>query len=141
MEQQGFSISEAADILGIHRNTIRKLVHGGELKAARVGADFRISRAELARYWSQAGGGNLFDQPGNQPSNRMTDDPEFDQVCKDQGEPPETIIKNLMADYVKKAREAKEATRKEERERLGPKMPEILKMRKKGRKVQMENEE
>jgi excisionase family DNA binding protein len=56
-----FTLTEAADLLSCHRETIRRAIRDGELKAAKLGMrDFRISRRELAAFWSARGGGELF---------------------------------------------------------------------------------
>jgi excisionase family DNA binding protein len=44
------SIDEVADQLAVSRDTIRRLVERGELKAVKVGAQWRISTADLAAY-------------------------------------------------------------------------------------------
>jgi excisionase family DNA binding protein len=56
-----FTLTEAADLLSCHRETLRRAIRDGELKAAKLGTrDFRISRRELSAYWSARGGGGLF---------------------------------------------------------------------------------
>ncbi|MDR1686397.1 MAG: helix-turn-helix domain-containing protein [Desulfovibrio sp.] len=56
-----FTLAEAADLLSCHRETIRRAIRDGELKAAKLGVrDFRISRRELTAFWSARGGGELF---------------------------------------------------------------------------------
>ncbi|MDR2124947.1 MAG: helix-turn-helix domain-containing protein [Desulfovibrio sp.] len=56
-----FTLTEAADLLSCHRETIRRAIRDGELKAAKLGVrDFRISKRELAVFWSARGGGELF---------------------------------------------------------------------------------
>jgi excisionase family DNA binding protein len=56
-----FTLNEAADLLSCHRETIRRAIRDGELKAAKLGVrDFRISKRELAAFWNARGGGELF---------------------------------------------------------------------------------
>ncbi|MDR1946346.1 MAG: helix-turn-helix domain-containing protein [Desulfovibrio sp.] len=56
-----FTLTEAADLLSCHRETLRRAIRDGELKAAKLGVrDFRISRRELASFWGARGGGELF---------------------------------------------------------------------------------
>lgn len=56
-----YSVTDAAELLSVHRRTLLKAISAGRLKAARLGTnDFRVSKAELARFWSEAGGGELF---------------------------------------------------------------------------------
>ena len=44
------TILGAADALGLHESTVRKLIASGELKAKKVGARNRIPQSELERY-------------------------------------------------------------------------------------------
>lgn len=44
------SVREVADALGVHPETIRRLIHDGRLEAIRVGRVLRIARAELDRF-------------------------------------------------------------------------------------------
>lgn len=44
------SLSEAAQILGISREYLRKLVHNGELHAERVGTHHRLTLAQVFEY-------------------------------------------------------------------------------------------
>jgi excisionase family DNA binding protein len=54
------SLAEAAGLLGLHHSTLRKAAADGELRVARIGRIYRVSREELARYWRAKGGGELF---------------------------------------------------------------------------------
>jgi|ERR1700733_7059937 len=45
--QRWLLISEAAAYLRVCQQTIRALIHNGELKAARIGKSYRIDRADL----------------------------------------------------------------------------------------------
>ncbi len=44
------SIKETADILGVHWQTVRKLVISGELKAVKVGRQWRIEEETIERF-------------------------------------------------------------------------------------------
>lgn len=44
-----FSLKQVAEILGVHRNTIYNMVVRGEIKAVKVGRDFRITEEEVKR--------------------------------------------------------------------------------------------
>ena len=44
------SVREVADALGVHPETIRRLIHDGRLDAIRVGRVLRIGRPELDRF-------------------------------------------------------------------------------------------
>ena len=58
--QQAFSLKEAAKLIGCHSETLRKVIKRGQLKAGKIGRDFRISRFDLETYWREKGGGKLF---------------------------------------------------------------------------------
>ena len=66
-QQQIYTLQEVAEFLRVHVETVRRAVRAGELKAAAPGvghgkgADLRVSRIELARWWRARGGGDLFD--------------------------------------------------------------------------------
>ena len=56
-----FTTEEAADLLRLEAETIRRAIRQGKLKAARQGRKFIISRLELEAYWrDHLGGGALF---------------------------------------------------------------------------------
>ena len=61
MLQQAYSIREAAALLGLHPETLRRAVRRGELTVARIGGRIlRVSAIELERWWKANGGGQLF---------------------------------------------------------------------------------
>ena len=62
METQNvFSINEAAEVAGCHPNTLRRAIKRGDLKAAKVGGRaFKISKADLVRWYKKQGGGGAF---------------------------------------------------------------------------------
>lgn len=49
MQKQVYSIEEAAQALDVHPDTIRKMIKRGELRASRVGRQYRIPQAEVDR--------------------------------------------------------------------------------------------
>jgi excisionase family DNA binding protein len=55
-----FTLGEAAELLSCHRETLRKAIRDGELRAAKLGREFRISFLELEAFWTACGGGDLF---------------------------------------------------------------------------------
>jgi len=55
-----FTLAEAADLLSCHRETLRRAIRSGELRAAQLGRGFRISRFDLQAFWTASGGGDLF---------------------------------------------------------------------------------
>lgn len=44
LEKLYYSIDEVAQILGIHSNTVRRLIRTGELPAEKLGRQWRVSR-------------------------------------------------------------------------------------------------
>jgi excisionase family DNA binding protein len=57
-----FTLGEVADMLQVHKETVRRAIKSGELTAAKVGREFRISKYDLERYWAERGGGDLFER-------------------------------------------------------------------------------
>lgn len=60
MRKTTFTLAEAADVLSCHKETLRRAIQAGELQAARLGREYRISRADLQAFWTVQGGGELF---------------------------------------------------------------------------------
>lgn len=61
-------------MLSCHKETLRRAIQAGELRSAKLGREYRISRADLQTFWTAQGGGELFspEQPGEpqeQPKN------------------------------------------------------------------------
>lgn len=63
MQKTTFTLAEAAELLVCHKETLRRAILDGSLRAARLGRGYRISRADLQQFWSERGGGALFDRP------------------------------------------------------------------------------
>lgn len=57
-----FTLAEAAVLLSCHRETLRRAIRSGELRAARLGREFRVSRLDLEAFWAANGGGDLFEK-------------------------------------------------------------------------------
>lgn len=55
-----FTLAEAAELLTCHKETLRRAIARGTLRAARLNKSYRISRADLEAYWAASGGGELF---------------------------------------------------------------------------------
>ena len=55
-----YTLAEAATLLSCHRETLRRAIRDGELRAARLGRGYRISRLDLEAFWIACGGGELF---------------------------------------------------------------------------------
>jgi excisionase family DNA binding protein len=48
-----YSVREVADQLGVHPETIRRLIHGGRLDAVRVGRVLRVHRGAVQTFLAQ----------------------------------------------------------------------------------------
>jgi excisionase family DNA binding protein len=62
MKKTTFTVGEAAELLSCHKETIRRAIKDGSLRAAQLGRGYRISRADLEAFWTAKGGGSLFEQ-------------------------------------------------------------------------------
>ena len=60
MRKTTFTLGEAAAILSCHKETLRRAIQVGELSAAKLGREYRISRVDLQAFWTTQGGGELF---------------------------------------------------------------------------------
>ena len=60
VRQEAYNTVDAAKVLGLHPERLRQLVRAGEIPAARLGKNWRISRVALADYFRRVGGGELF---------------------------------------------------------------------------------
>ncbi len=60
MQKTTFTLAEAAELLSCHKETLRRAIGEGALRAARLGREYRISRSDLEIFWSSRGGGELF---------------------------------------------------------------------------------
>lgn len=81
MQKTTFTLGEAAELLSCHKETLRRAIKDGTLRAARLGRGYRISRADLEAFWTAQGGGELFgeaqgeEQPPSAPAPRETGRP------------------------------------------------------------------
>ena len=50
IEPELFSVREVADRLGVHPETIRRLIHEGRMDAVRVGRVLRVARADVEAF-------------------------------------------------------------------------------------------
>jgi len=56
-----FTLNEVAELVGVSLRTVRREVDRGNLNVARVGERrVRVSAPELARWWKEKGGGELW---------------------------------------------------------------------------------
>lgn len=65
-----FTLPEAAALLQVHPETLRRAIKAGQLMAAKIGKEYRISKTDLEAYWTAKGGGALFDD-SPRPEGRM----------------------------------------------------------------------
>ena len=71
-----FTLAEAAELLSCHRETLRRAIRNGELRAAKLGRGFRISRFDLESFWIASGGGDLFGNAGSGGTHGESPSPE-----------------------------------------------------------------
>ena len=90
-----YTIKEIAEELGFSIETIRRVIRSGALKAGKIDRDYRVTPEQLQEFWTARGGGPLF------PEDVET---QFNRVCSDQGKNPDTVMKHLMADFIRQAR-------------------------------------
>ncbi|MDR2162288.1 MAG: helix-turn-helix domain-containing protein [Desulfovibrio sp.] len=62
-----YTLAEAAALLSCHRETLRRAIKEGSLRAARLGRGIRISRLDLEAFWTACGGGDLFAREAGEP--------------------------------------------------------------------------
>lgn len=60
-EKQTYTLNEVAELLQCHKETVRREIRAGNLRAAKIGKEYRVSKADLEYYWSMKGGGALFE--------------------------------------------------------------------------------
>lgn len=60
MYPETYTVKEAAEILKIAAYEVRKYCREGSIKAYKMGRNYRISRVELANFFRDNGGGELF---------------------------------------------------------------------------------
>lgn len=54
MQKDLYSITEVAELLGLHVKTVRNYVRAGRLKSTRIGKQYRITRADLESFTGSA---------------------------------------------------------------------------------------
>ena len=54
--------NEVAEACGVHPETVRRWLREGQLRGAKIGHEYRISRREVSRFWRERGGGELFEE-------------------------------------------------------------------------------
>lgn len=48
-EKEFYTVTEVAELLKVHEQTIRRMIHAGKLEYYKVGSQMRISASELER--------------------------------------------------------------------------------------------
>lgn len=66
MAKQTYTTNEVADLLDVDVQTVRRWCREGDLPAADVGRNYRVSRHELEKFWKERGGGDLFNDSGHE---------------------------------------------------------------------------
>lgn len=69
-----YSVREVSEVVGFSAETVRRHIRAGRLQAAGDGGTYRVSRAELERWWASLGGGQLFAESGSRGSDSPIDD-------------------------------------------------------------------
>jgi len=85
MTKQTYTLGEAADLLSCHKETIRRAIKEGSLRAAKLGRGYRISRADLEAFWSSMGGGALFEKAEQAPEMEQEPEPVQEKPKKPRG--------------------------------------------------------
>ena len=62
MHKTTFTLGEASVLLSCHKETLRRAIMEGRLRAAKLGRGYRISRMDLQAFWTAMGGGELFER-------------------------------------------------------------------------------
>lgn len=73
-----FTLGEASQLLSCHKETLRRAIMEGRLRAAKLGRGYRISRVDLQVFWTAMGGGELFDR----------DDAAMEEIFSENSLPP-----------------------------------------------------
>lgn len=85
-----FTLAEAAEMLHVHPETLRRAIKTEQLQAAKIGKEYRISKTELEAYWMAKGGGALFeDSPRAEP--RAAGEARADRKKKDAPRGPQQL--------------------------------------------------
>ena len=63
MVKEIYSLPEAAEFLGMNKEVLRRKLKAGEVHAAKMGKEWRVSRHDLEEYYQRRGGGRLFGGP------------------------------------------------------------------------------
>ncbi|THB67519.1 MAG: DNA-binding protein [Desulfovibrio sp.] len=85
VEKTTYTLAQAAELLSCHKETLRRAIKAGTLRAAKIGKEYRISKTDLEDYWAARGGGALFDdspRPLPRPEEKKTEKPKGPEQLK-----------------------------------------------------------
>lgn len=57
--KRAFSTAEVADMLDVHVETVRRWIRDDDLKAAKIGRQWKVSAPDLNEFWQSRGGGKV----------------------------------------------------------------------------------
>ena len=90
MQKTTFTLAEAAELLSCHKETLRRAIGEGALRAARLGREYRISRSDLEVFWVNRGGGELFGkEPGPETPALDSGEPRQPDAAREKPQKPE----------------------------------------------------
>ncbi len=69
---KAYKVNEAAEVMSVDAQTIRRAIKKGELVAAKIGNDYRISRHDLNAWYQFKGGKSLFNGGDPEPEEPET---------------------------------------------------------------------
>jgi excisionase family DNA binding protein len=55
-----YTLSEVALLFSVSRETVRRWIRAGQLSASRAGREYKVSRSDLAAFYRNRGGQELF---------------------------------------------------------------------------------
>jgi excisionase family DNA binding protein len=102
MHKTTYTLVEVAQLLRCHTETVRKAILDGYLQAAKLGRSYRVSRAELSKFWEAQGGGELFDKAEDSssvPGTQLEPAPVSVKKAKKVGKKPEADQFTLPMGY------------------------------------------
>jgi excisionase family DNA binding protein len=53
IEKMAYSVDETAEAIGVHANTVRKMIADGRLSAVSLGRKYLIPKPEISRFLTQ----------------------------------------------------------------------------------------
>jgi len=71
-EKQTYTLGEVAELLQCHKETVRREIRAGNLRAAKIGKEYRVSKTDLEDFWAMKGGGALFEDSERPPLESQT---------------------------------------------------------------------